>query len=108
MRMIRWLDRTPTRHRARNDAERLMKALAQGLGNGTARQARLQFDAAKHGHGSGKSVVPIAISFVLFDAYEPKCLGVSDTPKPYDEGHALIEANLRQRRARTKLPLKPR
>ncbi len=31
MRFVRWLDRAPTRHRARDDAERLMKALARGL-----------------------------------------------------------------------------
>lgn len=31
MRMLRWLDRNPPRHRARDDAERLMKALARGL-----------------------------------------------------------------------------
>ena len=31
MRMLRWLDRSPPRHRARDDAERLMKALARGL-----------------------------------------------------------------------------
>lgn len=32
MRLVRWLDRAPARHRARADAERLMKALARGLG----------------------------------------------------------------------------
>lgn len=32
MRLVRWLDRAPARHRARDDAERLMKALAHGLG----------------------------------------------------------------------------
>lgn len=32
MRLVRWLDRTPARHRARDDAERLMKALARGFG----------------------------------------------------------------------------
>lgn len=32
MRLVRWLDRAPARHRARDDAERLMKALARGLG----------------------------------------------------------------------------
>ena len=32
MRMLRWMDRAPPRHRARDDAERLMKALARGLG----------------------------------------------------------------------------
>ena len=31
MRMVRWLDRAPPRHRARDDAERLIKALARGL-----------------------------------------------------------------------------
>lgn len=31
-RLVRWLDRAPARHRARDDAERLMKALARGLG----------------------------------------------------------------------------
>lgn len=31
MRMLRWLDRNPPRHRARDDAERLMKALARAL-----------------------------------------------------------------------------
>jgi hypothetical protein len=29
-RFVRWLDRAPPRHRARDDAERLMKALARG------------------------------------------------------------------------------
>lgn len=39
MRMVHWLDRAPTRHRARDDAERLMKAIARGLGadHGTSR-----------------------------------------------------------------------
>ena len=32
MRVLRWMDRAPPRHRARDDAERLMKALARGLG----------------------------------------------------------------------------
>ena len=31
MRFLRWRERTPARHRARDDAERLMKALARGL-----------------------------------------------------------------------------
>lgn len=31
-RMLDWLQRTPPRHRARDDAERLMKAIARGLG----------------------------------------------------------------------------
>lgn len=31
MRMLRWLERAPPRHRARDDAERLMKALARGM-----------------------------------------------------------------------------
>lgn len=30
--MLEWMDRAPPRHRARDDAERLMKALARGLG----------------------------------------------------------------------------
>ena len=30
--LVRWLDRAPTRHRARDDAERLMIALAHGFG----------------------------------------------------------------------------
>jgi hypothetical protein len=39
MRLVRFLDRTPARHRARDDAELLMKALARGLGleHGTTR-----------------------------------------------------------------------
>lgn len=32
IRLVRWLDRAPARHRARADAERLMKALARGFG----------------------------------------------------------------------------
>lgn len=38
-RMLRFLDRAPPRHRARDDAERLMKALARGMGanHGTSR-----------------------------------------------------------------------
>lgn len=32
MRMLRWLERALPRHRARDDAERLMKALARGMG----------------------------------------------------------------------------
>ena len=31
MRLVRWLDRSPCRHRARDDAERLMKAIARRL-----------------------------------------------------------------------------
>jgi hypothetical protein len=32
MRLVRWLDRSAIPHRARGDAERLMKALAHGFG----------------------------------------------------------------------------
>lgn len=32
MRLVQWFDRAPARHRARDDAEHLMKALARGLG----------------------------------------------------------------------------
>lgn len=43
-RMLRWMERAPPRHRARDDAERLMKGLARGLGidHGTSRSIEMQ------------------------------------------------------------------
>lgn len=43
-RMLRWFDQAPTRHRAKDDAERLMQALAHGLGRKYGTPVRLALD----------------------------------------------------------------
>ena len=49
MRLVRWLDRAPARHRARDDAERLMKALARGLGREHGASLDIAVDAKREG-----------------------------------------------------------